>query len=73
MEELEDFVREKIELNKLTHKELGDLLQQAFPGQKGFSVRSIERFFSDKEISRRSNLSDQELDSIIQQSISQVN
>ena len=52
LEELEDFVRQKIEVEKCTHKQLSSQLQQCYPGEKGFSLRSIEHFCSEKEIKR---------------------
>ena len=39
LEEVEDFVRQKIEVEKCTHKQLSSELQQCYPGEKGFSVR----------------------------------
>lgn len=36
-----------------TYKEISELLQQQFPGQRGFSVRSIERYCSKNNLSSR--------------------
>ena len=47
---LEDFVREKVEKDRWTHSKLSEHLQQAYPGEKGFSVRLIERFCSERGI-----------------------
>ena len=52
LEQFEDFVREKIVVERCTHKQISNELQQSFPGEKGFSVRSVERFCSNKEISK---------------------
>ena len=35
---LEDFVRQKIEVEKCTHKQLSSHLQQCYPGEKGVVV-----------------------------------
>ena len=50
LEEIEGFVRQKIEVEKCTHKQLSSHLQQCYPGEKGFSLRSIERFCCEKGI-----------------------
>ena len=69
---LEDFVREKVEKERWTHSQISEHLQQAYPGVKGFSVRSIERFCREKEIRKTARLSDQELDEAVAGAISQV-
>ena len=51
LEDIEDFVREKVK-SKCTHKQLSNHLKEVFPGQRGFSVRSIERFCAEKEITK---------------------
>ena len=61
LEEHEDFIREKVVIEKNTHKQLSDELQQSFPGEKGFSVRSIKKFCSEKGISKTCDINDQEL------------
>ena len=50
LQEIEDFVRQKVEVEKCTHKQLSSHLQQCYPGEKGFSLRSIERFCGEKGI-----------------------
>ena len=52
LEGFEDFVRQKVEVEKCSHRELSSQLQQCFPDEKGFSLRSIERFCSEKEIKK---------------------
>ena len=46
------FRKIKIEVEKCTHKQLSSELQQCYPREKGFSVRSIKRFCSEKEIKK---------------------
>ena len=72
LEEFEDFVRDKVVVERCTHRQVSDELQQSFPGEKGFSVRSIERFCSKKGISKTSDIDDQDLDEVISSAILQV-
>ena len=65
LDQFEELVREKIEVQKYTHKQISNEFQMSFPGEKGFSVRSIERFCSDKGIKKVSNISEQELETIL--------
>ena len=72
MDGLEDFVREKVEKDRWTHSKISEHLQQAYPGAKGFSVRPVERFCSEKGIRKTARLSEQELDEAVAGAISQV-
>lgn len=72
MEEYEEFVREKVVFEKYTHKQLSDELQQCFPGERGFSVRSVKRFCSEKGIRKTCDLDDQELDEVVSNAVLQV-
>lgn len=56
----------------MTHPQLRDLLQQEFPGEKGFSLRSIEQFCSLKGIKKTFKINDQELDDIVSEAVSYV-
>ena len=69
---LEEFVREKVEKERWTHSKISEHLQQAYPGVKGFSVRSLQRFCSDKGIRKTARLSEQELDEAVAGAVSQV-
>lgn len=72
LEEFEDFVREKVVIERCTHKQVSDELQQSFPGEKGFSLRSVERFCSKKGISKTSDIDDQDLDEVVASAVLQV-
>ena len=72
LEEYEDFVREKVAIEKYTHKQLSYELQRAFPDEKGFSVRSVKRFCSEKGIRKTCDIDDQELDEVISSAVLQV-
>lgn len=72
MEELEEFIREKIEREKWTHKKLSVYLQHTYPGQKGFSVRSVVRFCSAKNIHKTSRIEKTDLDIAVQEAVEKV-
>ena len=59
LDELEDFVREKVE--KYMHKQLSNELQVSFLDEKGFSLQSVERFCSDRRIKKMSAVSEEKL------------
>jgi len=72
LEELEGFVRHRIEVQKFTHKKLQRELHERFPGEKGFSISSIEKFCAQKDIKRTTDIDEQHLDEVISQAVSQV-
>jgi len=47
-------------------------LQEAFPGKKGFSICSIEKFCAEKEIRKTTDIDDQHLDEAVSRAVSQV-
>jgi len=73
LEELEEFVKYKVETEKLTHEQPKHELQEAFPEKKGFSVSSIQKFCAQKKIKRTTDIDDQHLDEAVSQAVSQVN
>ena len=46
LDDFEDFVREKVEKCRLSYKQISTLLQEKYPGRRGFSERSVQRFCS---------------------------
>jgi len=72
LEELEGFVRYKVETEKVTHEQLKDELQAAFPEKKGFSVSSIQKFCAKNKIKRTTDIDDQHLDEAVSQAVLQV-
>jgi len=49
LDEMETFIREKIEKERWTHKRLSLHLQHRFPGTRGLSVASLDRFAASYE------------------------
>ena len=43
LEELEEYVRERIEKDTVTHARISEELKRSHPGVRGHSVRSIQR------------------------------
>ena len=48
MEGLVDFISEKVKKERWMHAKISAHLQQAYPGERNFSVHSLERFCSAK-------------------------
>ena len=69
--EVEQFIRESRENGK-TLKEISDSLQDLYPGQRGFSVRSVERFCQQHDIHKTSQLQSAELCRVVATAVSQV-
>ena len=72
LEGLEDYIRCKIEREQWTHETLSQHLQQSYPGQKGLSLRSVERFCSAKGISKHPKVTEEELDAAVSDAVSKV-
>ena len=72
LEGLEDYVREKIEKEGMTHSLLSFRLRELYPGVRGLSIRSLERFCACKSIRKTSQPSTQQLDEAVCGAIAQV-
>ena len=69
---LEQLVRDKIENERWTCIQLRDFLKMTYPGRRGFSLRSIQRFCQAKSIYRTSRLSSTDLDIAVSNAITNV-
>ncbi|XP_065891603.1 uncharacterized protein [Dysidea avara] len=72
LDELEEFIREKIEKERWTHKRMSLHLQYKYPSRKGLSVRSLERFCRERNIHKTSRLTKPELDEVVAAAVSEV-
>ena len=72
LDEHEYFVREKIELEGWSHKQVSVELQHLFPGKRGFSLRSVEFFCNERGIKKLTDLDDQQLDGVVSNTVLQV-
>ena len=65
LEENEEFVENLLFQKENTICDLSDILQQQYPGQRGFSERSIKRFCKEKGIRQRGMISKEQLDNVV--------
>lgn len=62
LQDYEGYIRERVEVDHVTHQQLSEELQRFVPsGTRGFSVRSIKRFCSEHGIHKTSRLTDTEV------------
>ena len=73
LEQLEDFIREKITQERWTHLRLSEHLKRLHPREKGLSVRSIQTFCTSRGIHKTSRLKDADLDGVVAEALGQVN
>lgn len=57
---------------KYTHKQLSDHFKELFPGQRGFSVQSVKRLCTEKDIKKTTVIDDLDLDSVVSEAVLQV-
>lgn len=69
---LEDYIRNLIEREHMTLPQLSFHLQELYPGVRGFSIRSLERFCSENNIHKTARLSAQQVDNAVSSAITQV-
>ena len=69
---MESFIKEKVEIERFTYSELSQQLQTAYPGEKGFSARSLQRYCRAKGISKTSKIDDNMLDDVVAEAVSMV-
>ena len=72
LDELEDFLRTKIEKERWTHPKLSAYLQGLYPGRRGFGVRSLENFCRAKNIHKTSRLNTSEIDTVVSGAVAKV-
>ena len=72
LEGLEDYVREKVEKEGMTHTKLCLRLRELYPGMRGLSVHSTERFCASRNICKTSRPYIQELDEVVCGAIARV-
>ena len=72
LDSLEEFVTQRIISDGWTHKALSEHLTANYPSSRGFSVRSIERFCSERNIRRTSRLTKQEVEESVEQAVLEV-
>ncbi len=71
-EEIKDLLISKIETEGWTHAHMSTYLQELYPGKRGFSIRSIQRFCSENGIHRTQRLPSSVVDSIVTEAVRMV-
>ena len=71
-DDYEDFVCDKVKKDHTTHGKLSELLTARFPGVRGFSIHSIERFCEEKGIHKTSLLSQAEVEHAVAAGVAKV-
>ena len=69
---LKNLIIQKLVHENLTYEQLSMVLQQMYPGNRGFSVRSLQRFCASENIHKTSRLNHSELHLAVQESVLQV-
>ena len=69
---LKDFIRDKIEKDRWTYRQLSNHLLQAYPGERGFCVRSLQRFCAANDIKKTARISDSALNQVVTDAIAKV-
>lgn len=72
LEQLEDLVRDLVEQRSWTLSRVSDYLQHSYPGVRGLSLRSVERFCGTKGIHRTSRLGNDEVDRAVSNAVGMV-
>ena len=72
LEDLTDYVRDKIVNENWSHRQLSEYLQARYPGLRGFSVRNIERFCAAKGIHRTCRIPTLDLDKVVSEAVTMV-
>ena len=70
--DLKALITEKITEENFTYEQLSTFLQHLFPGKRGFSIRSLQRYCSKENIHKTSRLNDIELNETVLSSVIQV-
>ena len=68
-----DYIKELVEKQGKTHKEVGEILRQGYPGVEGLSERSVRRYCTTNNIQRHdSGLTSADLDNVVASAIAKV-
>jgi len=68
-----NYIKELVEKQAKTHKEVSEILRQRYPGVEGLSERSVRRFCATNNIQRHdSGLTSVDLDNVVASAIAKV-
>ena len=69
---LEVYIKERREVQRWSYCEISKDLRNRYPGERGFSTRSLQRYCSENGISKTSKIGDDELDQVVSEAVSMV-
>ncbi len=72
LDRFEAFIRRKVEEDHASHAQISEELIATYPGEKGFSERSVRRFCQDKNIHKTSRMSQPEVNRAVAQAVLKV-
>ena len=67
-----EWVRNLLQDQNYTMEERAKLLQENFPGVRGCSLRSVQRFCQEHNIKKRTKISDEQLDNVVAEAVAEV-
>ena len=68
---MQDFVKQRVDAGS-THSEISQEICQMFPGQRGYSARSVRRFCADNGITRRTGMEDSDIVQHVERAVAEV-
>ncbi|KAK3724997.1 hypothetical protein QZH41_017473, partial [Actinostola sp. cb2023] len=68
----EDYIRNLVEKEGKSAKDVSVILQSRYPNARGFSSRTIQRFCNERGIKSTAKISDDTLDTVVEHAVSQV-
>ena len=72
LDDFEDYIRDEVEQDHLTHREISERLEARFPGVRRFNIRSVGRFCQEKGIHKTSWLSQAEVEQVVAEGVAKV-
>ena len=67
-----EYVKDLVVTQRKTHSEVSLLLKEAYPGRRGFSLRSVRRFCFKNGIHAQNRLSNDELEQYTKEVVARV-
>ena len=72
LDEHEDYIRRRVVEERITHRQLSEEFKGLYPGRRGYSIRSIERFCQEKGIHKTCRLSEEDVEEAVIEAVSKV-
>ena len=72
LDDHEDYIRRRVVDEHATHRQISEELRGLYPGRRGYSIRSIERFCHDNAIHKTSRLSEAAVEEAVAEAVAKV-